>query len=410
MLQSEDVKQNLTDNETGDTSWFEDVTSNFNILLVAIGIIDNIISISVLVNKKLRERKFNLYLLVLAIIELIYCLTVFIDYTFRKLFNQPIFLSEYSNTSRIIIDYIIHTSDSCTVLMVLFLTIDRLYAIKNPMKIKQFITNLHAKKLISISLVVLIFIKTSSFAFCELNVNHNAYLIYCAIASPLIFNILPLIIVLVLNVVLIKEVTANFKKKTCIAMHLSQFSSSKYESKSRLNQSREHYGSILSTVTIKTGQNKFRSNEVDTNNIRLLFRSKKFYHNNETTFEDIEDVSNKTNVHSLESIGTFNRKRICQTQKSHYIIILTTSMWSMLTSLFYYTNTTFYLILQVKFNKNFEILKKLTMIQLFSSVLFNSNHFINFFIYIIFYADFRAILKNYLLKVFCKSKSPLQTV
>jgi len=405
MLQSDDVKRNLTD--TSDTSWFEDITSNFNILFGAIGIIDNIISISVLVNKKLRERKFNLYLLVLAIIELIYCLTVFIDYTFKKVFNHSIFLSEYSNTSRIIINYIIHTSDSCTVLIVLFLTIDRLYAIKNPMKIKQFITNLHAKKLISISLVALIFIKTSSFAFCELNVNHNAHLIYCAIASPLIFNILPLIIVLVLNIVLIKEVTANFKKKACIALNIS---SSKYESKCRLNQSRENYGSIISTVIIKTVQNKFRSNEVDTNSVRLLFRSKKFYHNNETTFEDIENVSNKTNVHSLESIGMFNRKRICQTQKSHYIIILTTSMWSMLTSILYYTNTTFYLILQVKFSKNIEILNKIIMIQLFSSILFNSNHFINFFIYISFYTDFRAVLKNYFLKVFSKRKSPLQTV
>ena len=114
---------------------------NLNIGFMSIGIIANILCIYVFLQKKLRERKFNSYLLVLTIFELIFCLLIFADYLFFKVYKQSILLHSYTEFLSLAFDFIIHTIDSFISILTLLLSIDRLYAIKKPMKIKFFITH-----------------------------------------------------------------------------------------------------------------------------------------------------------------------------------------------------------------------------------------------------------------------------
>ena len=96
-------------------------------------------------------------------------------------------------------------SDSSTTLLTLFLSLDRLYAVKKPMKIKEFVTNLHAK--------TLMIIKFLSVLFCQIEIDRNTHLICCSLVSPLLFNIIPSLIILILNIWLVREVIVYIRKK-----------------------------------------------------------------------------------------------------------------------------------------------------------------------------------------------------
>jgi hypothetical protein len=145
------TNSNYLKNNSSDKFKAESSICSINIFFMVFGIIANIISIAAFSQKNLRKRKFNWYLLILAIFELIFCLAVFADNIFMKISEKKIYLHALNKISGIIIDFTVHTTDSYTTVLTVLLSLDRLYAIRKPMKIKQFITNLHAKKLILFS-------------------------------------------------------------------------------------------------------------------------------------------------------------------------------------------------------------------------------------------------------------------
>ena len=59
------------------------ISCYLNLFVLSFGIIGNLLCIYVFLQKNMIARKFNWYLLILAIAELIYCLFVFFDYLFR---------------------------------------------------------------------------------------------------------------------------------------------------------------------------------------------------------------------------------------------------------------------------------------------------------------------------------------
>ena len=319
------------------------IAHHLNTFLMAIGTINNMLCFFVFLNKNLRKRKFNWYLLTVAVFEFIFCLIGFSDYIFTKIHKRKIFLHDLDVTVYMILNYIIHTSDSCVTILTLLLSIDRLYAIKKPMKIREFVTNLHAKKTIGLSLLLLVLLKTLSFAICELDYNGKAFILFCSLISPFIFNTMPLVIVLIINGLLFKEIWYDRRKKSLYAKKLSS----------------------------------------------------------DTRSRECISVLNKGKKSNIE-MRIFNKKETTKSQKSHYIVILVSSIWSILTTIPYYSFNTFYSLFRLNFFSSHFHMKTIQMIQVISSVLFNSNHCINFFIYLSFYSEFRKIIKNSFLKLFSK--------
>ena len=121
-----------------DIGKFKEVALVLSIIFMLIGIVDNSISIYAFLQKKLLENSFNWYLLIVTIFKLIFCTTLFTDYIFNKVYYEPIFLHDLNRYATVIIDYIIHTSDSCIALLTVFLSLDRLYAIRHPLKWRRF--------------------------------------------------------------------------------------------------------------------------------------------------------------------------------------------------------------------------------------------------------------------------------
>ena len=328
-----------------------------NTVIVIIGIIHNAISSIVFLQKKLRKRKFNWYLQATSIIELIFCFVLLVDYLFSFTYSKPIFLHSLNKLSRIIIDFIIHTSDSCVAILTLFLSLDRLYAIKHPLLIKEFFTNLHAKSIIIISLSFLFLLKALNMFLCEIEIEMNeAHIVYCAFLSPLIFNTTPLIIIFIINSLLIYEI-----------IHYYQKSQKKISLQSNPNARHP-------SVSLRV---------------------------------EVTDLNKKKTSVSIRKISN-NQKKLSTFQKSHYLVILISALWSVFTSIPYYTFKSYFLLSELDCFKNIFYAHTIFKTQIVSSVLFNSNHSINFFIYICFHDEFRDCIKSCMCCC-CKKGKSLQS-
>jgi hypothetical protein len=102
-----------------------------------------------------------------------------------------------------------------------------------------------------------------------------------------------------------------------------------------------------------------------------------------------------------ECIGKYQRKvKIRQSQKFYYFMILFLNIYCILASIPYYFLITYLKLVELNFLLNHFDLKSILTIQIITSALFNSNHCINFFIYLAFHADFKVILKIFFKKLF----------
>jgi hypothetical protein len=314
-------------------------SSKINFILASFGIIGNILCIIVFSNKKMVIRKFNWYLLILAIIELIYCLIIFIDYLSRILYSSPMMLHDLNIHVNVLIDFLIHMIDSFTTLITIILSTDRLYAIRNPIKIKQFFTNVHKKLLTFVSFSLLILLKIPCLKVIFLNIKlfkADFYIIYCTILFPIVFNIVPTIIIFVLNSILVCEIVK--------------------------------YYNHIPNIDLLDQRGSLSCNEQINNSVK-------------------------------RSISSNNQKSISKTQRSHYFIIVAVSVWTVLTTMPYYLLNTYLLLLRIDLFENHFESDAITIAQIISSVFFNSNHCINFLIYLFFYAHFKGLL----CKIFSKS-------
>ena len=317
------------------------IASNTNLFLGLVGIVNNAICIGVFSQKKLLLRKFNIYLLVLTIIEIIFCTVLFTDYIFSKFNKQGIFLHDLNKYTRVFISFFAEFSDSCIGILTVILSLDLLYAIKYPLEINDFITHRHARFLIEISLIIL---KTSSFILCEHHVDNDFHVVYCSFVSPIIFNAVPFITVLAFNSILVKEIISYYRKQA--------------EMKKNLNE-----GEILL---------------------------------------EIYDMKSTNSV-----VRKFCKKEENHSKKSHYIVILVTNIWAILTIIPYYSfNSCFSLMAIDSFSRYFDS-KTVIIGQMMASIFFNSNHCINFFIYLGFYDEFRDTLRDF---IFYFKKSHVVTV
>ena len=309
--------------------------SKFHFVMMVFGTINNLLCVYVFASKEFRKLKFNWYLITIALLEVIFCSFLTVHYSLKIFFGKQIFSNKlvivFMDFVNMIMDFSIHTCDSSVAVLTLLLSLDRLYAIKKPLNIRKFITNLHAKALIIISLSVIILLKTSSFTLCEQDLSSsNGYVMICTMVSPLILNIIPMIIMLILNSFLLKEVLI--------------------------------YGSANSNSA-----NGFKS---------------------ETTVDISKSNSSFTTSLGITSNGTNelckNVRKPVSIKKSYCIFIIISASWAILTSIPYYCLNTYLLTFQLNFFlKNFN-LKSALSVQIISSAFFNLNHCVNFLLYFTF--------------------------
>lgn len=347
----------------------ESIVARINLFTMLFGIIGNFICICVLMQKTLLNRKFNWYLLILALADLIFCFIVFINY-YIVFTNPSRALYDLSKITCYFTDYVVSSIDAFCVYLTLVLSIDRLYAIKKPIKSKMFLTYRFPRRIAILGYLTILLIKspdlflsqreyihpsvahhfthnftengtldmskydivyesigkeychsTNMFSSTDLKENqsqivHIIYIIYCNVVMPLFFNIIPAFVILVLNLAL--------------WFFMRQ------------------YSYMLST-----------------NPSELLLKN-----------------SSKSSF-----VNRSVKRSISTTQKSHYFTIIMLGIWLLITTIPYYTLFTYHWATSLKLINDKTRLHM--TIQAISSAFFNSNHCINIIIYMIFHKDFR---------------------
>jgi hypothetical protein len=189
-----------------------------NFFFMLVGVFTNLICICIFSQKSLLKRKFNWYLLVLSVLDLTFCIVLSSDYAYRLASTKTMFLHELNIYISITMDFIAHTSDSLTIILTLILSIDRLYAITNPIKNKYFMTNTHTKAIISTSLLIVCIIRLPSAIVCRFCYDKECMscIISCSFLLPILINILPAFIILILNGILVGKLFKYNMKKLSI--------------------------------------------------------------------------------------------------------------------------------------------------------------------------------------------------
>jgi hypothetical protein len=369
----------------------------FITLFVSIGFFGNLISMLTFLNKKLLMNKFNWYLLIVSVFKQVFCLTLFIDFVFSKIDVKEIFLHDFNKITNKIIDFSIHTSDSCIAFLTIFISLDRIGLLKNRSKINEFITRVQIKFLITTSLSGVILLKALNLFVCDLDIQNTKHALYCTIVSPFVFNLFPYIVILILNIISLflkfcfyknqKIVTNNLAKKSLLT--ILELQEIRRKSKVELEE--------IVPIKQKSLPKQYSSN-------------RKFSIQTHSTNEEILKLKDLKKMSLIQISSQCSRtldKYNYEGKILHFLIIIISTIWSILTRILYFSLNSYFILFQLNFLK----LETAVMLQIVSSVFYNLNHSLNVFVYFSFYENFRAILiDNFLSKLFCKKSSQIDLI
>ena len=289
----------------------KEIAIKIKFILTLIGIAGNILHIYAFLQKKSRCLKINCYLMYLAISQFIFCFTLFFDYLFCFMRQQK-FLHDYNIYANVLIDFIIHACDWNLTAITLFLSIDRLYAIKNPIKLKRFFTQKHIKAIMIGSILISIVGRIPFLISCVREV--NTLVLICS-TVPFLINICFLVVNFILAVALVKEMAIYYR-----------------------SISKEATASLL----VVLNNNSLKSHK--------------------TSEYDGPKMANSS---------VFNAKQMTSSQKLHYTAIIISSLWSVVASITYYTLLNYWTYFNNDlFSKHFNL--KTTIIMQIISSIFNT--------------------------------------
>jgi hypothetical protein len=324
-------KQDMSNIVVDDMKLFTNITGNIDFFFVLSGLLANMACIYGYCHKAMRNHRYNWYLLSIAIFEFIFCVIQAVD---------NLYLHELNNYTNAIFDFLIHFIDSFVIIVILILSVDRLCAVNNPLKVRNSLTYKYATQIISVTFISLIFIKIPNIGLCYIKSENNYNLLYCLIISPLLFNIIPIISILFVSSVLIFERISYYRILS--------------KERSALNHSIQRRAKLTNS--------KFNKS-LEKENVLIL---------------------------NIRLNGPQSQPLSGQ-EKSQHFITLFLALWLVLTTLPYYlTNLT---LLSKSLILDYSSFNEISKKQIIYSILFNSNHcIIHFLIYIFFNFEFRNLV------------------
>jgi hypothetical protein len=138
-------------------SSIDHIVVRVNFFSMLFGILGNFVCICVLCSSILLKRKFNWYLLLLATADFLFCFIAFVNY-YVMMDGSGRAIFDLSRVTCYLTDYIVCAVDTFCVFLTLVLSLDRLYAIVRPIKVRQFFTNLYPRQISAVCLAVLLVI------------------------------------------------------------------------------------------------------------------------------------------------------------------------------------------------------------------------------------------------------------
>ena len=138
---------------------FDTIVSRINLSFMGFGILGNLACISVLFQATMLRKKFHLYLLALAFGDILYCIIVFCNYMIY-IGDPPNLLFDFSEITCYFTDYIVGSIDAFCVFITLVVSVDRLYAIIRPIRIRDFATYRYPRLIVLFNIAAILALKS----------------------------------------------------------------------------------------------------------------------------------------------------------------------------------------------------------------------------------------------------------
>lgn len=390
--------------------------------LYYLGILTNILCTIVLLQKQLINRKSIFYLIFLSLSDLMYNIVSLIPEFLIDINLVDYDIFKRSNVGCFFYDFRVTLFHFYSVLMTLFVTIERFYHIFHPLKLNNLFED---KKYLSVAAMLIVsfilalphgvlmiynkdendcdahpFFKTKVF-----NTGLTYYQIYFTFTEPVLVWFIPGIIILILNSCVIYKIIRSNKT----SIRVLSFSKRKYPkmSNSNVHLNRSRCTNDLNEET--TRDNIEFSVKNDTVNFDLPNRQDELLLQKPSTKQS--DHTNNTNKKNIN-------KKIKANQISHYITIIVLGFYFIATTIPYVILLSLQNNLTLKLNyflsaKEDYLRDSLWRrygtfrdINSFGKLFFVSNHCINFFFYFIFNQYFRA---NFF-QLFSKTKRKIKSL
>ena len=114
------------------------IVSKVNLVSMIFGTFGNLICLCVLCNRNMLRKKYHYYLLSLAFSDFCFCAILASYYLYFEINEQYLYDIHWSFCY--LLDYVYKSFDSVGVILTLIVSIDRTYAVRNPMDLRSFFT------------------------------------------------------------------------------------------------------------------------------------------------------------------------------------------------------------------------------------------------------------------------------
>ena len=208
--------QNLNSTKDLNGGYIVYISSIFNLIIALTGIVGNIVNIFVFKQKRMKINVTNHYFLLTAIFELIFSSLIFTEYLCRFIHPAKIFLHELHEILEFIVNILISAIDSNLTILTLGLSIYKVKIIKNVNGKQTFLLEkFEISRFIIIFSILVTVVEITSYSLCYyFKYVTSFYLSYCLFIKPIVFTIVPIIVILVINLLLVKELLKYFQTKT----------------------------------------------------------------------------------------------------------------------------------------------------------------------------------------------------
>ena len=193
-----------------------------SLLFMVLGLVGNTLSVMVFSSSEMRVLSSNVYLLVLAISDSIYLMSVFFskNMTYIRCFYFPNSFIDIYNQSAFFCKFLQYTQDlfsGYSTCVIMAFTLERYVAVYHPMRFKELCTVWRARILcIGICVVIAIFTipyhilyihRYSEYNMCTVRVSYEKTFTILFAVESIIFRIVPVFVISVLNVLIIVRVS-----------------------------------------------------------------------------------------------------------------------------------------------------------------------------------------------------------
>nr|QVK45819.1 G protein-coupled receptor [Proales similis] len=356
-------------NEMQGMGGLDEWIAKLNLACMLLGLACNLLCVAGLSRRRVLKARFNVYLLMVAFADLVFCALVAANYTIMLQTGSRA-LYDTCWLACNVTDYAIGSLDSFSVLITLLVSLDRLNAIKRPLKRRFSVLFLRPWLVGTVSALAIVLIRLPD-----------------ALANPRFYadEYVPTVNRLRLQNMTEAEAAQRLELARQIDLLLAAQPRCRVQSVEQLGHLRNSFNIIYSNGVVPICLNALPAFAILAVNLNLLAHLRAYE-------RKLHRKSGSGSIAASLRRSTQQSQASQSNQRTHVATIVALSFWMFASCTPYYALVLIHWLYSAVLGLEASLPDYFRNVQAVSSFFFNSNHFINLFIYLLFHNSFRRCL------------------